>query len=90
MGLILAIGFGVVVATILYRIGAMEESVAAPASTTFTAPADSRLIATHPAGDGRLVLVYALAAGGHLIVFADPETEPETWQTIRLRPATSF
>ena len=86
MALILAMGFGVVIATLVYRISAATERPPGAAPLVYSAPAGSDLQSVQAAETGA-VLVYRLAEGGHLIVFADPSQDPDTWPTLRTRPA---
>ncbi len=88
MGLLIMVGAGVVVVTIINRIGGSpEETAAAPAAApaapaviprSFTSrdldlPAGTRIVAT-TADDGRLYIHVRLAGGAERVLVIDPGT----------------
>jgi hypothetical protein len=86
MGIVIVVGFGVVVAVIAGRIARREAAGAAHAfaASPIDIPAGARIEAMTASSD-RLILGLALPDGGHWIIVVDPATGARLG-TIALRP----
>ncbi|MGF1606299.1 MAG: hypothetical protein ACFB22_08165 [Rhodothalassiaceae bacterium] len=76
MGLVLAFGFGLVSATLLYRIQTAGSNL--PDGAVWTPSDQQRLVAVRPAGT-YLLLEFAGPGGKTMSIEADPRHNPAEW-----------